>query len=101
MTGSADAGGRAELVECRRYMVSGRVQGVWFRASTRDRARGLGLTGHAVNLSDGRVEVLACGPAAALDALQTWLHRGPPLAKVTAVACEPVDAEPPAGFTTR
>ena len=47
---------------CRQFTVSGRVQGVFFRASTRDVATGLGLTGHAINLPDGRVEVLACGP---------------------------------------
>ncbi|MGD8875746.1 MAG: acylphosphatase, partial [Gammaproteobacteria bacterium] len=47
-----------------RCYVSGRVQGVFFRASTRDRARQLGLTGQASNLPDGRVEVIASGPEA-------------------------------------
>jgi acylphosphatase len=52
--------------QCLRFFVSGRVQGVWFRASTREQARRHGITGHARNLPDGRVEVLACGRPAAL-----------------------------------
>lgn len=69
----------------RLFTVSGRVQGVWFRESTRREARRLGLTGHAINLPDGTVEVLAAGDMAALDELETWLHRGPPMARVTNV----------------
>ena len=65
-----------------RFFVSGKVQGVWFRASTRDEALRLGLRGHARNLADGRVEVLAVGDAAAIDALAAWLGHGPPLARV-------------------
>lgn len=75
-------------MSCVRCRVSGRVQGVWFRASTRDRARQLGLTGSAVNLPDGRVEVIACGDAAAIDTLREWLRQGPELAQVDAVQCE-------------
>ena len=52
----------------RRCLVSGRVQGVWYRAATRERAVALGVTGHALNLADGRVEVLACGDPAAVEA---------------------------------
>jgi acylphosphatase len=74
-----------------RFLVRGKVQGVFFRASTRDRALQLGLRGYARNLSDGRVEVLAEGDARALDALERWLHVGPPRAKVEAV--ERSDAE--------
>lgn len=66
-------------------LVSGRVQGVGFRAATVDAARGLGLVGHARNLPDGRVEVLAVGSNTALEALVAWLHTGPPLARVDAV----------------
>jgi acylphosphatase len=65
-----------------RFLVSGKVQGVWFRASTRDEALRLGLRGHARNLEDGRVEVLAVGDAAAIDALAAWLRHGPSLARV-------------------
>ena len=85
---------------CRRWLVSGRVQGVFFRASTRRTAEALGLTGTARNLADGRVEVVACGAEAALDALAAWLHDGPPAAQVTRVEASIHDGTPPAGFTT-
>lgn len=68
-----------------RFLVSGRVQGVFFRASTREQAQHLGLCGHARNLPDGRVEVLAAGEADAIDALARWLQHGPPQARVDAV----------------
>ena len=68
-----------------RFLVGGKVQGVFFRASTREQALKLGMRGHAKNLPDGRVEVLAEGDASALDALERWLHVGPPLAKVESV----------------
>lgn len=68
-----------------RFFVSGRVQGVHYRASTRAQALQLGICGHARNLADGRVEVLAVGAPQALEALERWLWRGPPLAQVTAV----------------
>ena len=57
-----------------RFIVRGKVQGVWFRASTREQAERLGLDGHARNLGDGSVEVIAIGDAEALDALERWLH---------------------------
>jgi acylphosphatase len=72
-------------LHARRCLVSGRVQGVFFRAATRQRARELGLTGYARNLADGRVEVLAVGPAVAVQQLCEWLWIGPPSAKVTGV----------------
>lgn len=65
-----------------RFLVGGKVQGVCFRASTRKQALELGLRGYAMNLADGRVEVLAEGDDRALDALERWLHVGPPMAKV-------------------
>ena len=71
-----------------RFNVSGRVQGVFFRASTQTRARQLGLTGYAKNLADGSVEVVACGDPAAIDRLQAWLHDGPPAAEVERVQRE-------------
>jgi acylphosphatase len=85
-------------VSAARFLVEGRVQGVFFRASTRDEALRLGLDGYAKNLADGRVEVLAAGDDTALDALELWLHRGPPLARVTAVSREIADARPVGGF---
>ncbi len=74
---------------CRRCLVSGRVQGVYFRGSTRHEALALGLAGRAANLPDGRVEVIACGPEEKLDALCRWLEHGPPSARVTSLECEP------------
>lgn len=65
-----------------RFIVSGKVQGVFFRASAREQAQALGLRGYAKNLPDGRVEVLAAGSDAALDALAAWLRQGPPQAEV-------------------
>jgi acylphosphatase len=84
-----------------RFIVSGRVQGVFYRASTRAQAQQLGLTGHARNLPDGCVEVLAHGPADALDALERWLWQGSPAAEVEGVERSPLDAEPPRTFSTR
>ncbi|MBM5811463.1 MAG: acylphosphatase [Gammaproteobacteria bacterium] len=72
----------------RRIRISGRVQGVFFRASTAERAQALGLTGRARNCPDGSVEVLAAGAPAALAQLIEWLHHGPPLARVERVAVE-------------
>jgi acylphosphatase len=68
-----------------RFIVSGRVQGVFYRASTREQALPLDITGYAKNLPDGRVEVLASGTSDALDTLERWLHKGPPAAWVEAV----------------
>ena len=68
-----------------RFIVRGKVQGVWFRVSTRDVAVRLGLTGHARNLANGDVEVLAMGDAEAIATLADWLQQGPPLARVDAV----------------
>lgn len=75
----------------RRCFVAGRVQGVFYRASTRQRAELLGVTGHARNLPDGRVEVLACGEPSAVTALCAWLWEGPPAASVTDVLIEEID----------
>lgn len=68
--------------ECRLFLVEGRVQGVWFRESTRRQAQPLGITGYAKNMADGSVQVLACGEPGALDRLAKWLAQGPPLAQV-------------------
>jgi acylphosphatase len=68
--------------ECRLFLIEGRVQGVWFRESTRRQAQPLGITGYAKNMADGSVQVLACGEAASLDRLAEWLKQGPPMAQV-------------------
>ena len=79
------------MKRCVRCWVSGRVQGVWYRGSTQDQARGLGLSGYARNLADGRVEVLACGSVEAVEQLQRWLWQGPSHAEVSDVKCDPAD----------
>ncbi|MGS1118620.1 acylphosphatase [Rhodanobacter sp. FW102-FHT14D06] len=83
-----------------RFLVDGRVQGVFFRASTREQALTLGIAGHARNLDDGRVEVLVGGRAEALDALEQWLWQGPPAAEVTAVDREDLPERELHGFHT-
>lgn len=75
---------------CIHCYVSGRVQGVWYRASTQEQAKLLGLTGWARNLPDGRVEVIACGEKEKVMQLYEWLKTGPELAKVTDVSYEEV-----------
>lgn len=84
-----------------RFLVAGKVQGVWFRAGTREQALRLGLAGVARNLADGRVEVIAVGEVDAVAQLAAWLERGPPLARVTGVERETI-APPPdfKGFET-
>ena len=82
-----------------RFLVSGKVQGVCFRARARDEAVRLGVRGYARNLADGRVEVLAVGTEAAIDALERWLQQGPPLARVEQVARAPAEAAAPADFS--
>jgi acylphosphatase len=79
--------------------VAGRVQGVFFRANTREQAQRLGLTGYARNLADGRVQVLACGAPEAVARLKDWLRSGPTSARVTGVACEPAPAQQLDGFS--
>lgn len=85
-----------------RFLVGGQVQGVFFRASAREQAVRLGLSGYARNLADGRVEVVAIGDAARIDAFASWLREGPPLARVEAFDRSDID-EPEAtdGFSIR
>lgn len=82
-----------------RILVSGRVQGVWFRASARDRAVALGVDGWTRNLADGRVELEAEGAPDAIEAFLLWCHEGPSGARVDAVAVATLEpAGGPAGF---
>ncbi|MCS6925399.1 MAG: acylphosphatase [Candidatus Binatia bacterium] len=73
-------------------IVRGRVQGVYFRASARDRARQLGVTGWVRNCADGSVELVAEGATERLTQLLTWCHGGPPGALVTDVEVHWQDA---------
>jgi acylphosphatase len=77
---------------CRRSFVSGRVQGVFYRATCVRKAAALGLTGFARNLPDGRVEVLACGEPAIVEQFVAWLWEGSPASRVTAIETAEADA---------
>ncbi|PPD05417.1 MAG: acylphosphatase [Methylobacter sp.] len=68
-----------------KLLISGRVQGVFFRASTQKLALQLGVTGTVRNLDDSRVEVIAQAEEEVLQALIDWCHQGPPSAKVERV----------------
>ena len=70
-------------MNCKRYLVSGRVQGVFYRGSAQRQAKQLGLKGWVRNLGDGRVEMLALGDEDSLDMIEKWLEIGPEYAKVT------------------
>lgn len=69
-------------MRCAKFLVSGKVQGVFFRASTRREALELRISGYAKNLADGRVEVFAYGEDVALGKLEKWLRQGPSMARV-------------------
>ncbi len=84
-----------------RCLVSGRVQGVFFRASARERALRLGISGWVRNLPDGRVEVQAEGTPEQLEAFERWLWRGPEHAEVTGVVREPCPLQSHTGFAVR
>ncbi|BAO45293.1 acylphosphatase [Thiolapillus brandeum] len=89
-------------MKCIRCQISGRVQGVWFRETTRRKALELGLQGQAMNMPDGTVQVTACGDQDALEALQRWLWKGSPLSRVDNVYCEALtEPESYRGFDTR
>ena len=70
---------------CKKCLVGGRVQGVFYRATAARRARELGIHGFARNLPDGRVEVLACGDEASVSTFVKWLWTGSSASKVTSV----------------
>lgn len=84
---------------CIHAYVSGRVQGVWFRAFTRDQAQQHHVSGWAKNLSDGRVEVLLEGSRPNVDDVLKALEKGPPLAKVKGLEQEETSCRNLTGFT--
>jgi acylphosphatase len=87
----------------RRALVSGRVQGVFYRASAASKARELGVTGSAHNLPDGRVEVIAHGTPDAVREFLDWLWIGSTASRVTGVEESEHEhaGDPPERFTTR
>lgn len=76
-------------IEERHLLVSGKVQGVFYRKYTQRVGSALGLTGWVRNLPNGEVEILAEGTATELDAIQRWCYTGSPKSKVTAVNLVP------------
>jgi acylphosphatase len=101
VTGRPGDGPAAERTVRRRALVSGRVQGVFFRDSSRREATGRGLAGLARNLPDGRVEVVLEGPPDQVAAVLAWLRQGPAYARVDTVEVtdEPVTGQ--RGFEVR
>ncbi|MCC5094042.1 acylphosphatase [Xanthomonas campestris pv. campestris] len=87
-------------MQAARFIVTGVVQGVFFRASTRERALALQLRGHARNQADSSVEVVAAGSAAALEALEHWLWQGSPASKVASVTRTPCAIPTTEAFVT-
>jgi acylphosphatase len=83
---------------CIHCYISGKVQGVWFRASTREQAQALNITGWARNLPDERVEVLACGEKEKIAELYEWLKHGPERAVVTNISYEELSWQEQQGF---
>lgn len=91
----------ADQNKCMHFYITGKVQGVWFRASTKQQAELLNLTGWARNLPDGRVEVMAFGAPDALATLHAWLKEGPKLAQVTDVVHETLPWQAYSGFDVK
>lgn len=83
-----------------RCLVSGRVQGVFYRATTAERARELGVRGWAKNLADGRVEVVVAGAERDVAELAAWLWEGSPGSRVDAVEVAAWGETVPEGFAT-
>lgn len=88
--------GKEPLVQ-RGFRITGRVQGVFFRAWTQKTAQEMGIEGTVRNLPDGSVEAHASGPIAVMSAFEARLWEGPPASRVVGVAVSDSDAELPSG----
>lgn len=86
---------------CRHYLISGQVQGVYYRASTAQKANELGITGWVQNLPDGRVETVACGELGPIAEFEEWLWKGPITADVENVEVRDWPEEGFEGFGVR
>ena len=82
-----------------RVLVTGRVQGVWFRASTKEQADARGVCGWVRNLEDGRVEALFEGEEDDVDAVLEWCRTGPERARVDKISLKPVEEQGHSEFT--
>jgi len=85
----------------RRCLISGKVQGVWYRAWTIEQAQARALKGWVRNLADGRVEALFAGPQAKVDDMIAACHQGPPAARVVEVGVEDFAGDIPDSFAKR
>jgi len=81
-----------------RFLVSGVVQGVFYRATAAEQAGSLGLGGWVRNLSDGRVELVVSGDITGIERLAAWLWQGPPRARVDSVVLEEWSGQVGPGF---
>jgi acylphosphatase len=84
-----------------RVVIRGRVQGVFFRAETRERARSLGLRGSVRNMPDGTVEAVFEGERERIESILIWCHRGPALARVDDVEVHWEEPQGDLGFAAR
>lgn len=91
----------SDPIETVHVVISGRVQGVWFRGWTCEQARALGLTGWVRNRRDGTVEAVFSGPPGAVGEMLANCRQGPPAARVTDVTVEPTDDPGGHGFDAR
>ena len=83
-------------------LISGKVQGVWYRANTKNKAKELGIKGWVRNTKDGRVEAFFQGDGKQVDDMISWCSKGPPLATVTDIVVEKIEiSEDFKGFTIR
>jgi len=85
---------------CKKCIISGRVQGVFYRETTRRQAVATGVQGHAINLPDGRVEVLLCGSALQVEQMSQWLWEGSTFSSVSDVRCSIINGQTADGFIT-
>ena len=88
------------MLICKKCLVTGCVQGVFYRASSQTQAKKLGVTGYAKNLPDGRVELLVCGTTEKVELFCIWLWTGSSHSSVVDVQCESVKTVPPDYFST-
>lgn len=81
------------MVKTVHVRISGKVQGVWFRASTKQQAEQRNVSGWVRNTSDGKVEAVFQGEADAVDDLVSWCHQGSSMSDVSAVSVKALDAD--------
>lgn len=81
------------MVVKKHVLISGRVQGVWFRANTKKKAEELNVYGWVRNTSDGCVEAVFVGDEENVNALIQWCHQGPPLSRVETVKVTPLSSD--------